>query len=188
MLDQKRNIEIEFRSIFDENRYNELRRFLDEKAQLLGEDDKDVFFFTLSDRLLKVVNNISKDNAKIVLKLNRIGKGSDFEEIDLSLSRDQVDQAVNIFTKLDIADNIMHSFQKRTNYIYHDVEIALKHSDVWGYHLELEIVVDDESKKQSAEQKIKEVAEELKIHLMTDQELADFTKNATEKYKQNTSK
>ena len=45
MLDQKRNIEIEFRSIFDENRYNELRRFLDEKAQLLGEDDKDVFFF-----------------------------------------------------------------------------------------------------------------------------------------------
>ena len=180
---KKRNIEIEFRAIFDKQKYDNLRKFLVKNAQNLGEDDKDVFFFTLKDKLLKVVNNISKKNAQIVLKLNRIGNGSNFEEFELPIPRNKVNQAVKIFTAINLTDNIMHSFQRRINFIYKDVEVALKYSDVWGYHLELEKVINDEKKKQMTEEKIKKVANELKIKLMTDEELAEFTKKAEKNYR-----
>ena len=183
-----KKIEIEFRSIFDENRYLKLKKFLDKSAQDLGEDDKDVFFFIMPDKLLKVVNNISKNNAKLVLKLNKIGKGSDFEEIEVTILQANFNEMVKLFTNFGITDNIMQSFQKRHNYLYKDVELALKYSDVWGYHLEFEIVVDDISKKEMAEIKIKKVANELGVHLMTDQELIKFTKNAEEKYKKQNKK
>jgi adenylate cyclase class IV len=185
---KNKNIEIEFRSIFDENRYVELKEFLDKNAQNLGEDDKDVFFFIMPDKLIKVVNNISRNNAKLVLKLNKIGKGSDFKEIEIPISQADVDDAVKIFSALEITDNVMQSFQKRRNYLYKDVELALKYSDVWGYHLELEILINDLNEKQSAEQKIMGIVDELGIKLMTDEELTEFTKNAEEKYKKQNKK
>lgn len=183
-----KKIEIEFRSIFDKNRYNELKNFLDINAKNLGEDDKDVFFFIMPDRLLKIVNNISKNNAKLVLKLNKIGKGSDFEEVEIPILQSSFNEMVKLFTNFAITENIMQSFQKRQNYFYKGVELALKHSDVWGYHLELEIVINNLNEKQLAEQKIIKIADELGIKLMTDQELAKFTKNAEEKYKKQNNK
>ena len=76
----------------------------------------------------------------------------------------------------------MHSFQKRHNYLYKDIEIALKYSDVWGFHLELEKVIDNLEKKQSAEKAIKEAAKGLNVHLMTDRELTAFTQKAEKLY------
>lgn len=178
-----KKIEIEFRSIFDKNHYKKLKKFLDVKARNLGRDDKDVFFFILPDKLLKVVNNISQKNARLVLKLNKIGKGSDFKEVEIPIRQADVRQAVEMFSNIGITDNIMRSFQKRRNYHYRGVELALKYSNVWGYHLELEIVIDDRNKQEEAEKRIKEVANELEIRLMTDQELTEFTKKAEEKYK-----
>lgn len=137
----------------------------------------------MPDKLLKVVDNISKNNAKIVLKLNKIGKGSDFEEIEIPIGREQINDFVKILNALGFTDNIMHSFQKRQNYVYKGVEVALKHSEVWGYHLELEIMITDIKEKEQAEKKIREVANDLNIKLMTDQELAEFTKKAEEKHK-----
>lgn len=177
-----KKIEIEFRSIFNKNRYKELKKFLDEKAKNLGQDDKDVFFFIMPDKLLKVVNNISKKKAEIVLKMNKIGRGSNFEEITIPISQRDFDSAVRIFTRLNITNNIMHSFQRRRNYFYKSVEIALKYSNVWGYHLELEKVVNSLGQKQAAEKAIRKIAKELGVHLMTDRELTDFTQKAEKQY------
>ena len=107
----------------------------------------------MPDKLLKVVDNISKNNAKIVLKLNKIGKGSDFEEIEIPIGREQINDFVKILNALGFTDNIMHSFQKRQNYVYKGVEVALKHSEVWGYHLELEIMITDIKEKEQAEKR-----------------------------------
>jgi len=184
--ENKRTIEIEFRSMFTKTEYDRLKIFLNKNAKDLGEDDKDVYFFLFPDKLLKVVNNISKGSAKIVLKLNRIGKGSNFEEIEIPISQDFVEKAVEVFTKLAITDNIMHTPQTRNNYFYKGVEIALKWSPVWQYHLELEIVVNNESKKEKAEQKIRKVADELHLRLMTEEELAKFVEKVeTENKKKN---
>lgn len=77
----------------------------------------------------------------------------------------------------------MHSFQKRHNYLYKGVELALKWSEIWGYHLELEIVVTDQNQKAAAESKIFAVTKDLGIKIMTDEELKEFTEKAEADYK-----
>ena len=69
-------IEIEFRAVITKKKYNWLGSFLARKGKDLGEDDKNVFFFIMPDKLLKVVDEKSKKKAKVVLKMNKIGKGA----------------------------------------------------------------------------------------------------------------
>lgn len=178
-----KQIEIELRSVFDEKKHNELKDFLDKNAEDLGEDDKDVYFFLLPDKITKATHNVSKKTAKIVIKLNRIGRGtSDFEEIEISINPSDFDKAVKLFSALPF-DQIQNSYQKRHNYLLEGVEIALKWTESWGYHMELEIVVDDKSKREEAEDNIRKVAEKLGVLIMSEDELKDFTKKIDENYK-----
>lgn len=178
-----RNFEIELRSMFDKAKYNQLYDFLNKNAEDLGEDDKDVFFFLFPDKLLKVVNNTSQKTAKIVLKLNRIGQASDFDETEIPIQPSDCEKAVEMFRHLGF-NEIQNTFQKRHNYMYKGVELALKFSNTWGYHLELEIVVHEESEKAKAEEKIRSVAKEFGLHILTNAELAEFTKKIDEDYKE----
>jgi adenylate cyclase class IV len=182
MSEDKKNIEIEYRARFDEEKYNGLKKFLDASAEDLGEDDKDVYFFLFPDKLVKTVNNTSKKTAKIVLKLNKIGKGSDFEEIEISIRQEDFDKATRLFVAIETGE-YMHSYQKRHNYLYKNIELALKWSEAWGYHLELEIIINDVAEKESSEKKIFALAEELGVKIMTDQELLEFTQVAEREYK-----
>lgn len=183
MTDNKQ-IEIEMRAMFSEKKFNSLKKFLDYQAKYLGQDDKDVHFYIFPDKLLKVTDNISKESAKLTLKLNRIGQGTDFEEIEFPIKREDIEKAVKMFSSLEMTDNIIHSFQSRHNYMYKGVELALKFSSEWKHHLELEIVVEDESEKKEAENKINAVAEELEVKIMSEEELKEFVKKVeTEKKK-----
>ena len=80
----------------------------------------------------------------------------------------------NIFSELSLDCQLIESYQKRNNYLYKGVEIALKYSNHWGFHIELEIVIDDIKLKKDAEKKIHAVAKELNIKLMNDVELEEF--------------
>lgn len=182
-MNKKEKIEIEFRSIFSEEKYNELKSFLDENAEDLGPDNKNVFFFIMPEKLLKVTNNESKESAKFTLKLNKIGEGSDFKELEIHIEQEAVDKTVKIFKELGF-DEVQESYQKRHNYRYKGVEIALKWSQVWTYHIEFEILVDNENEKEAAEEKIKEVADELDVELMSDEELKTFTEKANEEFRE----
>ena len=183
MSNNDKQIEIELRSVFDEKKHSELKEFLDKNAEDLGEDDKDVFFFLLPDKITKATHNISKKTAKIVIKLNRIGRGtSDFEEIEIPINSSDFDKAVKLFSALPF-DQIQNSYQKRHNYLLDGVELALKWTESWGYHMELEIVVDDIVKREDAEIKIRKTAEELGVQIMSEEELKDFTQKIDENYK-----
>ena len=138
----------------------------------------------MKDKLIKVVNNVSKRNAKVVLKLNKIGRGSDFEEIEILIDQNDVEKSVNLFTLLGL-NEMQHSFQKRHNYFYKGIEFALKYSNTWGYHLELEKMVHNRKDVSLAKKQIQKVAIELGIHLMTDKELLNFTKRKDREYQQN---
>lgn len=168
------NIELEYRALVTESEYGKLMSFLDTNAEDLGEDDKNVFFFILPDKLLKVVDNKSHKTAKIVLKLNRIGNGSDFEEIEIPIEPNDVENSVYMFKSLGF-NEIQQSFQKRHNYIYKNVELAVKYSDNWQYHVELEILLSDASQRPYAEKQIRNVAKELGLNVMNDQELKELT-------------
>src|SRR3989304_1692150 len=182
MSKENKNIEIEPRARFDKTTYDNISNFLNANAEDLGEDDKDESFFLLPDKLLKTVKNISKKTAKIVLKLNKIGKGNDFEEIEIPIRPEDFNAATKLFVALRTGD-YMHSFQKRHNYLYKGVELALKWSEAWGHHLELEVVVSDLAKKEEIEKKIAAVADELRVSLMTNRELLEFTQTAEAEYK-----
>ena len=55
-----KNIEVELRSQFKRSDYERLYKYLKENAKDLGEDDKEMHFYIFPDKLLKVVNNITK--------------------------------------------------------------------------------------------------------------------------------
>ena len=118
-------IEIEYRSMINKKKNDELLNFLNANAEKdLGEDDKTTYFFILPDKLLKVVNNISKRSAKLVLKLNKIGNGSNFEEIEIPISQSDVEKSTKMFELLGFTD-VQKSFQKRHNFIYSGVNLPL---------------------------------------------------------------
>lgn len=169
-----KNVEIELRALLDESKFIELNRFLKQGGEYLGEDNKDTYFFLFPDKLLKVTNNITKSTAKITLKLNKIGVGSDFKEIEIPISQNDVEKAVEAFKHLGFNDT-QYSYQYRHNYKYDGVEFAVKYTQSWGFHVELEILVGENDDKSLVESKIRELAQKLDLQIMSDEELKEFT-------------
>lgn len=128
-------IEIEYRSICSEDDYNRIMSFLLQNGEDLGVDDKDSSFYILEKKLLKVVKNVSKNTAKVTLKLQEVGDGSGGKEFEYEIPVESVDTAKEIFEILGFTERI-DSFQKRHNFIYDGVEFAVKYSEDWSYHIE----------------------------------------------------
>lgn len=169
------NIEVELRSLVDEKKFFELKEFLGKNGKDLGEDNKDTHFFLFPDKLLKVTNNITKSSAKITLKLQKIGLGSNFEEIEVYFSPEDAGKIIRIFEIIGFKDH-QYSYQSRHNYLYKNIEFALKYTVSWGFHCEMEIMVNSVDKTSEAIEKITLIASELGITIMTDEELREFTK------------
>ncbi len=172
-MKKEKNIEVELRALIDEKQFIELNHFLLKNGNDLGEDHKDSHFFILPDKLLKVTDNISKNNAKITLKLQKIGLSSDFEEIDVNFSRKDADNIIKIFNLLGFT-NYMYSYQNRHNYIYKNVEFAIKYTESWGFHCEMEIMVNNKKEVPKVLKKMNMVAKELGLKIMSDDELKIF--------------
>lgn len=182
-MGSKKRIEIEMRSMFDKGKHDNLKKFLDENAKDLGEDNKDVNFYILPNIFAKVTKNTSRDTAKMTLKLNRPGRGSsDFEEIEFPINLDDFEKASKLMENLPF-DEVQNSYQERHNYMYKGVELALKYTKSWGYHLELEILVDDKKHQEVAEEKIQEVAKELGVKVLSEKELDEITKRIDDEYR-----
>lgn len=177
----KKNIEVEFRAQFSKKKHEELSRFLTKHAKNLGVNDQRVWFFVLPDKSLKVTHNVTSKSGKITLKLTKIGKGSHFEEIEFFISEDAILPAVHLFTKL----GYRYLFEPkilRHNFLYKEVELALKYSKTWGYHLELEMLIASLKEKTKAEEKIQLVADELGVKIMSEKKLLNFTQHVEKTY------
>jgi len=104
-----------------------------------------------------------------------------FPEREVYFDQKDMESAVSLFDDLQLPVKKMRDFQKRVNYHYKDCDISLKHSRMWGYHMEIEQVIDKKEKQNTAEEKIKKVAEELKVDLMSEEELKSFIKKKEKK-------
>lgn len=175
--------EIEHRALLTEESYKALAEKLAHEATLLGIDDKEISYYIFSDKLLKVVRNISKGTAKLSLKLNVLGAGSSFQEFEVPFPEDSFETMKNICTNISSPDQVIIGTQKRTNYVYQGVEIALKWSEDWGYHVEFEIMISDPKEKEAADARIREVAKSLSVSLMTEEEVAAFSAKVRAKNK-----
>ena len=176
-----KQIEVEIRGVFNEKKYKELKAFLNKNAVDLGQDDKEVYFFIMENKVVKAVHNTSQKSAKIVLKLARIGtSGNDAEEIEISISTSDFVKAVKFFSELEF-NQIQRSVQTRRNYEYKGVIVSLKYSQEWGFHIELELLIKDSDLKVEAERKLMETAEELGVKIMSQSELKEFTDSIDKK-------
>ena len=170
--------EVEFRTKFEKEKYEELKKYLETHAENLGTDDKDCYYYILPDKLLKVVHNTSQNTAKISLKLNRIGEGAVFPETEIFFPPSDFEMMRHLVDNLGLPAKVMHGPQQRVNYKYRDCEIALKWSDAWGYHMEIEQMIESREGQKEAESRIRAVADELGVTLMSEEELKRFTKEA----------
>jgi len=177
------NIEVERRSFLSEEKYKELITILEQNAVSLGQDDKNVVFYVFKDKLIKVVDEKSKGKAKIVYKSDHICNSNSLEEIEIPISPNDFEKANLLISKILTADTVLHSFQQRHNYSYKGTEIALKYSDTWGHHVEIEVMVNNADKAEEAEKKITSVAADLGLKLLSNKELAEFSQKAESGYK-----
>ncbi len=175
-METKKNIEVELRSLIDEKKFIELNDFLIKNGKDLGEDNKDSYFYHLPDKLIKVVNSETKNSAKLTLKLQKIGLGDDFEEIDVNFLPKDMNNVLRILDILGYGENHLYSYQNRHNYLYKGVEFAIKYTVSWGFHCEMEIVIDNKENVPKTIKQIEEVASELGLKTMSNDESKEFMK------------
>lgn len=172
------SIEVELRARFNQTQHDYLISHLTAHGENLGTNNKHIYFYLLPNQLLKVVNNLSTASAKISLKENRIGQTSVFPETEMQIPQNEVPTAVAIFNQLGYADTMHEAYNQRHDFRFRGVEIAIKHSQAWGYHAEFELLLENNSDQTAIDQaveRIHNVAAELGVTLMTDDELVEFT-------------
>jgi adenylate cyclase class IV len=173
-------IEMEKRARFSEAVYDRLMERLLREAEDLGRDDREIHWFPLEGGHLKISDNLDHDTAKIAYKRGDIGGDTAFEELEIAIPRNQVAAFAQLFEALGLSSLYHQAPNRRHNFRYHGVEIALKYSGAWGYHAELEIMLPPEASsadEQAAIAQIEAVAEELGIRLMTREDLAQFERD-----------
>lgn len=176
-------LEIEKRGFLSEEKYRWMLGFLEKNGKDLGTDDKDVVYYIYPDKLFKIVNNVSKGSAKISLKTNKIGNGSIFPEIEIFFDQKDFNDMKHIFDIMALPGDIMHGIQKRKNFEYKDCELAIKWSEAWGFHFEIEKIVTVHDEVAQAEKELHAIADELGIKILSEDELKKFTKKAEENAK-----
>ncbi|MFE3775513.1 hypothetical protein [Streptomyces sp. NPDC059122] len=171
-------IEIEMRARFGKETRDQLVDRLRRDGKDLGPDDKHIYFYVLPDQLLKVTDNTAAGTAKITLKGSKIGQGAAFAETEFAIAPADVGAAVKLFNALGFEEEMHEASNLRHNFRFDGVEIAVKWSEAWGYHAEFEVLLDGDAPdaaRTEAAAKITDVANELGVTLMTEQELAEFT-------------
>ncbi|WP_018351969.1 CYTH domain-containing protein [Longispora albida] len=172
-------VEIEFRARLTAAEREVLEGRLRVEALDLGQDDKEIVFYVLPDKLLKVVRNLTAQTAMVVVKTSRIGEGAAFPEIELPIADADIPAAVAVFDALGYAQLRHTAVTERHNYRFDGVDLAVKWSRDWGHHVELEIVLPDTAGPEDqleAERQIGAVADHLGVTVMTEEELRQFTR------------
>ena len=168
----KHNREIELRGLLEKEQYSNLIKKLDDLGYVHEEDDKLSYFFERERGIFKLNDEISKNQAKVSLKIGDEEKNS-LEEYEVVVDRKYFKKLLLIFQKLGFTKfNIVD--QKRINFHMKDldVELALKHSPNFQYHFEIEYLGKKIKSEEKIKQYLKEVCGKFGITPLTEEELA----------------
>jgi len=167
--------EYEERAFLSEEDFSRVKDLLEKQSVSRAYDNKVSYFFVLPEQNL----SIAKSEKKCVIKYKHgaVGVGNGFAEYEIPVDEQHCDQTVSMFSLL-FGIKPQTSEQFRINYILpNKVEIALKYTQTWGFHLELEKTYSNEENKPQAKKEVEETAELLQIHLITDSEMKEFRDN-----------
>ena len=164
-------IEVEKKAIVEEADLERIREALTKMgAEDLGKNDTESYFYLHDDYQLKVQIQLSKGAAKIAWKSGGFNGASAREEIELPFPVEQGKNAHKLMDRLLPELKKVRTLQKRHDLKLGDIEIALKWSEQWKFHIELDTNVEDEAGTQNALQELEGLAQKLDIHLMTEAE------------------
>lgn len=169
------SIEVEKRGIFDKATFDRLPKVLFELgANDLGPNDTETFFYVLENGQLKVQNQINKGTAKIVWKSGGFDGRSARNEVELTFDQKDVKSARDLLKKLFSNAKEVKTIQNRHDYRLEGTTISLKYSEHWGYHIEIDRMVEDSNAVADAEKLIASIASKLGVALFTQDEEQKF--------------
>lgn len=138
MPDQITEYEYEERAFLDESTFEVAKRYLDSHALESKIDNKHSYFFVMPDVNVSIAS--SQTETKIKYKGGQLGLGNGFEEREFNIKNESLNDAISLFTSL-LRTVPQESYQFRINYkLANDIEVALKYTHMWGFHLEAERV------------------------------------------------
>lgn len=164
-----KNIEVEIRGLLNNQEYKDLIDFLDKNGTNKELDNRNTVFFIIPGKTLKVSQQIDKNITKIALKMGDIVKDDAQTEYEIFFTLEQYDIAVNIFKNLGFND-IQITTQKRVNYMYKGASFSIKWSKDWGYHFEIDTVINEEQSIDDTKKKLLKLARSLNLSIMNEEE------------------
>ena len=168
-------IEVEKRGLITKQQYEGLRSIIVSCGGVeLGENHTRTDFYLAEDAQAKVQHAVSKEFAKIAWKSGGNNGTSARQEIEVRIEPQDLAAARTLLDKLMTNARHFSTSQQRHDFRLDNVHIAVKHSEDWGYHIELEVMIDDRSELPAAEASINRVAELLGVKLLTEQEEKEF--------------
>ena len=144
----------------------------------------------ISDRksTLKVGKKISKNTAKIALKLGDIVKNHQ-QEFEVNLDSSEFIPAISFLEHLDLTDEVQYTTQSRINYQYKkDFYFSVKWSKYYEHHYELESIIDDPNDIPSTKKKLHDIAESLGLPVVSESEFGEFLAYVDNKHKEDLKK
>lgn len=171
--------EYEERAFLKEDQFLTVKQALEERALRHEVDNKTSYFFVLPDVNISIA--VSHAEATIKYKGGQLGIGNGFEELAIPFSQAALQDAIKLFTAI-LKVEPMQSEQFRLNYWLPDnIEVALKYTQTWGFHLEAEKTyqhsADLDTEKQQAKRALETLAHDLDIRYIDDATM-DMSKKA----------
>lgn len=174
-----RKFEVELRSLLSEKQFKSLTKKF--SAHTKGKkNDMATWAFLTNDVNIKIKNQITKKNAKMVLK-NGAEYRQHVNEFELPININDVDKAIDFLKALGFKKYIP-SFQKRTDYQIGKFTVSLKHETHWGYQIEVELLVKNKKEVAQAKEKIRLFLKDLGLTPLTEAETKALTNKTLKKF------
>lgn len=172
--------EYEERAFLDDKSFARIKQYLDNHSTQSTLDNKQSFFFVLPDVNVSIA--ASEKETKVKYKGGQLGRGNGFEEIEFIIQHDSLQDAIKLFSSF-LSIKPQESYQFRINYtLDNSIEVALKYSEMWGFHMEVEriYVAKNEPRKAFEESQSKSIlksfADSLDFKYINDEQMKKFKK------------
>ena len=166
--------EYEERAFLTEAQFLPIKEKLDSLAVRHEVDNKTSYFFVLPDVNVSIASSPTKTVIKY--KGGQLGLGNGFEEIEIPIEQSSLPDSIKLFSALlKVEPQVSEQF--RINYVLPGgIEIALKYTQTWGFHLEAEKTYEHAESLEDAERQAKDdlatLAKELSISYIDDETMA----------------
>lgn len=168
--------EYEERALISEDAFLPIMRQLESMVTHTSLDNKRSYFFVLPDVNVSIAESATKTVIKY--KGGQLGLGNGFEEIEVAIARESSTDAIKLLGAL-LKTEPQFSEQFSINYFLPgSIEVALKYTHTWGFHLEIEKTYDStqdaEHAQQLAKDELAELATNLAVSFITDEAMARY--------------